>query len=716
MRTLSSKILAVVVVSAMLMTGLMVISSPAKASPDEWGVDWLDGYQCRKYHNLTGSVGAGENYTTFIEVINGTGTDGTDTYDGVAMGKVYINSSRPYFEDVRFTDDDGITQLGYFRALTTPDVSCVFAVKVYDSLNSDQTIYIYWQNPLAMNGSAGTTAFMFFDDFLDGHVWERLGNVMHVDGSSGYYAGEHNVLYDDNSQLLAVPSNQSVFKDWFQQFTISSGVANVGYAESEDGLTWTMGGYVIQNSEQKNCPAILKDGSTYYLYCHAGWGALDRWVSNDGMSWTKDTDNTFTVGTPGRWDDGLIGNIYVWKEGTSAWYMVYEARRTTVSWALGLATSSDGKVWSKYGSSPLIGDGTTDAVGGPFVHKVANGTYYCWAGTSSPTSAYYPGIGRWHSTDLHTWVQDGNSDNLMFWGNAAYEGYQSSFCQLGDPGLVEANGQTYIYYSCDPTQLIHNGLGMAVFGNDIDNLANTYENQRYQQDLRWWSPLASNMAWMDVDNVTGEAEFSGESYPAVANETAEAFQALPRYAFNSGIEVFGHVKFPAGVNPQRGAFGANNNTLVNSLGLYWSSWTNHKSQIFQAGPTPAVTWTNSTYQNFRIQTDGTISNALRNGTPMCTEVDPSYDYSAKLMNPTVQVYEDISSIDVTLVYSRHFVNAEPVHGDWSDVCVYSQSGPPGPGPGPGPTGNYGDMAWIFIFLAMGVIFLGFIIKKGEEMR
>jgi hypothetical protein len=76
----------------------------------------------------------------------------------------------------------------------------------------------------------------------------------------------------------------------------------------------------------------------------------------------------------------------------------------------------------------------------------------------------------------------------------------------------------------------------------------------------------------------------------------------------------------------------------------------------------------------------------------------------------------LDSMILNSTFVRPYIASEPAHGGWSDVCVYTYTIPGPPGPTPGPTGNYGDMAWIFIFLAMGAIFLGFIVKKSEELK
>ncbi len=64
---------------------------------------------CRKSHVIYGAAGAGTNYQIRIKVHYGSGTDNGED--------VYLNhNSRIDFGDVRFVDDDGTTELDYWRA------------------------------------------------------------------------------------------------------------------------------------------------------------------------------------------------------------------------------------------------------------------------------------------------------------------------------------------------------------------------------------------------------------------------------------------------------------------------------------------------------------------------------------------------------------------------------------------------------------------------
>jgi len=131
---------------------------------------WLTGWVYRKSHLITAATGAGANYQVMIKVYKTTGTDGTETINGITAGKVYVGTHcRDDFGDIRFTDDDGNTELKHWIETLVSGTSAVFWVKVTDSLESvNQTIYIYYDKSDATNNDDMTNTFIFGDDFSSG--------------------------------------------------------------------------------------------------------------------------------------------------------------------------------------------------------------------------------------------------------------------------------------------------------------------------------------------------------------------------------------------------------------------------------------------------------------------------------------------------------------------------------------------------------------------
>jgi len=142
----------------------------------------LAGWSYRKSHVINSATSAGTNYQVAIKVYKTTGTDGTESYNGLTIGKVYVGTNvRDDFGDIRFTDSGGSALLDYWMEELTSGTSAVFWVEVTASLESaPQTIYVYYGKSDATTTSSGTNTFLFFDDFNgaapDPSVWTVGGS------------------------------------------------------------------------------------------------------------------------------------------------------------------------------------------------------------------------------------------------------------------------------------------------------------------------------------------------------------------------------------------------------------------------------------------------------------------------------------------------------------------------------------------------------------
>jgi hypothetical protein len=119
---------------------------PCEATPTG-GASWLSSsWQYRKGHAFCSAAGAGTNYQVKVVVHSGSGTD-----DGE---NVYLNGHPANWpNDIRFTDDDGSTELGYWMADSDANTA-TFWVKVADDLGTaDRTIWIYYGNSGAGSNS-----------------------------------------------------------------------------------------------------------------------------------------------------------------------------------------------------------------------------------------------------------------------------------------------------------------------------------------------------------------------------------------------------------------------------------------------------------------------------------------------------------------------------------------------------------------------------------
>jgi hypothetical protein len=118
-------------------------------------VGWLTGWRHRKRCTVSGCAGAGSNYQFPLTVYYGSGTD--------SGASVYLDAlCRLDFSDIRFTTSDGETLLSYWLKSKTDGSNAIFWVKDSESLEADNTIYLYYGNPVKVASLSSQT-----DTFID---------------------------------------------------------------------------------------------------------------------------------------------------------------------------------------------------------------------------------------------------------------------------------------------------------------------------------------------------------------------------------------------------------------------------------------------------------------------------------------------------------------------------------------------------------------------
>jgi len=193
---------------------------------------WLTGWGRRKSHNLNGQAGAGTNYQVGIKVYYGAGADGTEVVDGNTMGKIYCNGHcKNDFGDVRFTDDDGSSELAYWLQEKVDGSHAIFWVKVTDDLTNNQLIYVYYGNAGATTTSDGISTFIRWDDFDLGYIVGDVpkparGWVVNQGGDSDYVKIVQDP--DDPSNLVCEINNATQafpYPTIQNDFSLTAGVA-----------------------------------------------------------------------------------------------------------------------------------------------------------------------------------------------------------------------------------------------------------------------------------------------------------------------------------------------------------------------------------------------------------------------------------------------------------------------------------------------------------
>lgn len=220
-------------------------------------------------------------------------------------------------------------------------------------------------------------------------------------------------------------------------------LVKLGYAYSTDGINWTKyAGNPIYTQKWTEDIAVVKDGGTYYLYAEDentadGDGAvIDLYTSTDKINWTR--YGTVLAPTGNAWESSDVGTPTVWKEGHT-WYMLYEGLRNSIAGQVGLATSSDGKSWTRDAGNPVLAN-PHDAQLDIAIDSIINisGVYYAYG-------HYDTGGHKWVGAMLA-------STNLTAW--AIYPDHSSFF---NSPVIVD-NGVNYLLYG-----LAANSSGVAPY-------------------------------------------------------------------------------------------------------------------------------------------------------------------------------------------------------------------------------------------------------------
>ncbi|WP_240664687.1 DUF2341 domain-containing protein, partial [Methanosarcina sp. MSH10X1] len=331
-----------------------------------------------------------ENDTDIGELANPNGTD---------INFLSSNGDQLAFEKESFSISDGACNANIW-------------VKVpFLSSTTNTTLYLYYGNPGAVDAQ-NTSA-----------VWDDGGFynyslVQHLDSdplsSSPQFADSTSFQYNGTafggmtgSNLVSGKINNSIYFN-----------GNGDYIQFDQPSKFNKSLYnpMIPNGEF---------GSMWY----SGPGQYDAWynvpsgkimhaASTDGNHWVSDPDPALLPGQTGSWDSSAVEVPYVWKEN-STWYMLFRGR-SGIENKIGLATSTDGKNWTKYAGNPVLNasaSGWESGVGQGFdpwgLIKIGP-VYYLWYNTVNDLGDHTRMTGLATSTDLIHWTSDPN--NPIFTG------------------------------------------------------------------------------------------------------------------------------------------------------------------------------------------------------------------------------------------------------------------------------------------------------------
>jgi len=135
----------------------------------------------------------------------------------------YDSDMQADFDDLRFTDSDGITVLSYWIMEKTDSAVAYVWVKVPSIPGSgSKTIYMYYGNPSVSSTSDGEETFDFFDDFgadnaLNTDKWDEAKTGATIDWSSSEYVE----VSGSGGQDWIIKTKQSNPVDFIAEFKLN---------------------------------------------------------------------------------------------------------------------------------------------------------------------------------------------------------------------------------------------------------------------------------------------------------------------------------------------------------------------------------------------------------------------------------------------------------------------------------------------------------------
>ena len=417
------------------------------------GEKWLAGWSYRKAYALKTVSGVGVDYAVPIVVINALGTDVGNT--------TYTTKVLPNFEDVRFTDSDGDTELSYYEDVLNTGANTTFIVKVPRYLSeSNLTIYMYYGN---ISGPVSTTT-------TGAATLARTCNYV-ADGMTGTWSTEAAIGMVSFTSITAsnMISGTAV--------TLSCALSVYGDTISKYWYSWNNTGVWT------NQTAVVCSSTSVAAQFSGTWNTtypLDvsvKLYANDSSGTTYETSSNYTLAAQNHslW---LSGWTYRYEYTISRTHGIGTGYQIPFNVYYGDDTDDDSKFatftsrfkWQRY---PEVMSPTFSWEGYPNT-KRANIADPDIIVESNHLAMYYTGFLPNDNGTIalatspieyppRNWTKQG----IIFQNNAANAtAWDRAFVRLGS--VVKVNGIYYMYYDGSDACLSGDAIGLATSTNGLN--------------------------------------------------------------------------------------------------------------------------------------------------------------------------------------------------------------------------------------------------------
>ncbi|MHA2027480.1 MAG: DUF2341 domain-containing protein [Candidatus Thorarchaeota archaeon] len=632
------------------------------------GEDWLSGWNYRKSLLVHGSIGAGTDYQIRVTVHFGSGTDGG--YDVYCDS--YVNTD---FGDIRFTDDDGLSELDYWLEEYYVSDNATFWVEVSNNLDTDQMIFIYFGNTLAETTSDGENTFLFFDDFEGSVLDLTKWFIEYPDGTATIADSTLTLVGNDGDFRIALRSLASAFKPASIRFR---GMLEATQTTPQwnhiawSHMIWGPGTYQRAGIRSKygvdqtyvaNDNGVIGDVSLSSQYFDT-FHTFDVHRLNDSCELYS--DDSFVTSGNNQPDDTSVPIILYCRDDDYTlqcdWIFMrkmIDTEPTLDEWGVLEFEPSDGLSWFsnwEFRKSHIIGG----SPGAGYDYQVKIVVYF-GVGIDSGNEVYCNSYCRSDFGDVFFTDNDGITE-LSYWMEEMYDSENATFwVKLQDN--LDNDQSIYVYYGNPDQMSVSDGFSTFIFFDDFesDTLGADPNSER------WWLEAAQDpddfvRIALDPIDSSNQVLCAAETGDTIANV---AFTNNFSY---SGPVAIGH-KFRYDLD-YKGYFAIKNQTnnwvVIDQLdypGVNDHNWFIDQD-YYQYSPSIYTTtdeWFNWEYRCSPVGMTLLDRNTGQIHTGGYVYVDYSDPYFA---SARYGLRHGANTWWTDDMYVRKFVSSEPAHGTW----------------------------------------------------